>query len=77
MKKELSMGNRNIVLDRFNSKKEKSITVDCVVDINLFLNSDEVFIREECDQYYAWNLTKEELIQFIKLIDSHFELKLF
>ena len=77
MQTDLRIGDRDIILDQYNSKVEKSITVDNIVAINLTLSTNNFVIREECDQYYTWDLTKEELIQFIKLMNSHFELELF
>ena len=70
MQADLRIGDRDVLLS------DESILIENIIDIQFSKATNTFTLVEDCDQYYTWDLTKEELIQFIKVIDSHFELDL-
>ena len=71
MEQNIIIGNRTVTTYEFQNTKE--VEVDSVVSFKV--NSNEsITVSEMCDQYFDWNLSKEELCTFIKLLVSHLEL---
>jgi hypothetical protein len=71
--KEISIGDREIELNYYDFNYPKSLKVEGIIEI--YQNKDNsITVREDCDQYFTWDMSKEELTQFIKLIITNFEL---
>lgn len=72
---EVSIGDREIELNYYDFNYPKSLKVESIIEI--IQNKDNsITISEDCDQYFTWDMSKEELEQLIKLIITNFELKI-
>ena len=73
MEQNINIGDRIITTLEF--KRTKEVEVDHIVSFKT--NKDgSISVTEMCDQYFNWDLSKEELCTFIKLLVSHLELPL-
>lgn len=73
MEQVLNIGDREICTFDFIQTKE--VLVDHIVSFRTN-KTGTIQVVEQCDQYFTWDLSQEELCTFIKLLVSHLELPL-